>query len=118
MAVTGLSVKKISVRDLGGTSRYQGSLMRGTESTNGTNTRRRGKLRRIDDGCLLSWTAVRDFLEQIFPGCEKEATGGREVIRVGGKVFAYLASNERSRPSGAPENEEFVIVRIDFDRRE
>ena len=66
---------------------------------------------------LRSWTAVCDFLVESFPGCEKEPAGGREVVRVGGKVLAYLAINERSRPSGVPENEEFVIVRIDLDRR-
>jgi hypothetical protein len=48
----------------------------------------------------------------------KEAPGGRKVVRVAGKALAYLASNERSRPSGVPDNEEFVIVRIDLDRRE
>jgi hypothetical protein len=92
--------------------------MRRTESTTGTNKRRSGKLRRIDAGSLRSWTAICDFLVEIFPGCEKEAAGGREVVRVAGKVFAYLASNELSRPGGVPDNEEFVIVRIDFDRRE
>jgi uncharacterized protein YdhG (YjbR/CyaY superfamily) len=40
------------------------------------------------------------------------------VVRVAGKVVAYLASNDRSRPVGVPDNEEFVIVRINFDRRE
>jgi hypothetical protein len=112
MAVTGFSVKIISVPDLDDTNPHESSLMRSTELTNCTNTRRRGTLRRIDAGYLLSWTAVFDFVEGIFPGCEKEATGGREVIRVGGQVLAYLASNERSRPSGVPENEEFVIVRM------
>ncbi|MBV8549864.1 MAG: MmcQ/YjbR family DNA-binding protein [Acidobacteriaceae bacterium] len=91
--------------------------MRRTESTTGTNKRRSGKLTLIDAGCLQSWTAVCDFLEN-FPGCQKEAAGGREVVRVAGKVLAYLACNERSRPGGVPDNEEFVIVRIDFGRRE
>ena len=35
-----------------------------------------------------------------------------------GKILAYLAANARSRPGGVPDNEEFVIVRIDYDRRE
>jgi len=55
---------------------------------------------------------------EIFPGCEKEPDGGREVVRVNGKVLAYLAINERSRPSGVPGNERFVIVRVDLERRE
>jgi hypothetical protein len=61
---------------------------------------------------------VCDFLVGTFPGCQKDAPGGREVVRVAGKVLAYLASNERGRPSGVPDNEQFVIARIDFDRRE
>jgi hypothetical protein len=65
---------------------------------------------------LRSWTAVRDFLETSFPGCEKDA-GGREAVRVAEKVVAYLATNERSRPAGVPANEEFVIVRIDRESR-
>ena len=43
--------------------------------------------------------------------------GGREAVRAGGKVLAYLAVNERSRAPGLPANEEFVVVRIGFDRR-
>jgi hypothetical protein len=66
---------------------------------------------------LRTWTAVCDFLLASFPGCEKDA-GGRDAVRVAGKVLAYLASNERSRPGGVPSNEEFVIVRIDYQRRE
>jgi hypothetical protein len=92
--------------------------MRRTKSTTSTKQRRRGELRLIDAGGLRSWTAVRDFLMEIFPGCERDPVGGREVVRVAGKVFVYLAVNERSRPSGVPGNEEFVIVRIDLDRRE
>ncbi len=89
-----------------------------TESATGTTKRQSSKGGLVNGGSLRSWTAVCDFLLQIFPGCEKEAAGGREAVRVAGKVVAYLASNQRSRPSGVPENEEFVIVRIDFDRRE
>jgi len=91
--------------------------MRRTESTANTRRRRTGQLRLIDWGCLRSWAAVCDFLEEILPGCQKEPPGGREVVRVAGKVVAYLATNERSRPNGVPDNEEFVIVRIDLDRR-
>lgn len=87
-----------------------------TESTSGMHRQRSGKL--IDAGCLQSWSAVCDFLVAVFPGCKKDAGDGREVVRVVGKVLAYLASHERSRPGGLPANEEFVIVRIDFDRRE
>ena len=67
---------------------------------------------------LRSWAAICDFLEQTLPGCKKDPPGGREVFRVAGKVLAYLAINERSRPTGVPDNEEFVIVRIDLVRRE
>jgi hypothetical protein len=91
--------------------------MRRTESTPSTRNQRRGKRKLIDAGCLTSWTAIRDYLLETFPGCQKDANG-REAVRVAGKVLAYLAINERSRPGEAPGNEEFVIVRIDFDRRE
>jgi len=67
---------------------------------------------------LRSWSAISDFLCAVLPGCEKDPPGGREVVRVGGKVLAYPAANERSRAPGVPANEEFVIVRIGFERRE
>jgi len=67
---------------------------------------------------LHTWTDVADFLIATFPGCQKDEGAGREVVRVAGKVLAYSAANERSRPSAAPSNEEFVIVRIDLARRE
>jgi hypothetical protein len=92
--------------------------MRRTKSTTSANQGRSGKLRLIDASDLRLWTDVRDFLVEVLPGCEKEPAGGREVVRVAGKVLAYLAINERSRPSGVAGNEEFVIVRIDPDRRE
>lgn len=92
--------------------------MRRTESTTSNTKRPSSRRRLVNAGGLRSWTSVCDFLTVTFPGCQKEAAGGREVVRVAGKVVAYLASNERSRPSGVPDNEEFVIVRIDFDRRE
>lgn len=91
--------------------------MRRTEPATSMTQRQSSRRKLVDGGCLRSWTAVCDFLET-FPGCEKETAGDREVVRVAGKVLAYLAANERSRPSGLPANEEFVIVRIDFDRRE
>lgn len=74
-----------------------------------------GKLRTA--GSLRTWAGVFDFLLGSFPGCEKDA-GGREAVRVCGKILAHLAANERSRPGNAPANEEFVIVRIDYERRE
>ncbi len=67
---------------------------------------------------LRSWDGICDYLLQTFPGCEKDPPGGREVVRVAGKPLAYPAANERSRPSGLPANEEYVIVRIDQERRE
>jgi hypothetical protein len=91
--------------------------MRRTKSTTSAHQGRSGKLRRIGVRGLRSWAAVRDFLVE-FPGCEKEPAGGREVVRVSEKVLAYLAINERSRPSGVAGNEAFVIVRIDLDRRQ
>ena len=66
---------------------------------------------------LRSWAGICEFL-LTFPGCEKDPPGGREVVRVAGKALAYPAANERSRPSGLPANEEFVIVRVDLRRRE
>lgn len=64
-----------------------------------------------------TWTAVRDFLFATFPACEHDP-GGREAVRVAGKIFSYLAINERSRPPGIPANEEFIVVRIDHAERE
>jgi|HubBroStandDraft_1064217.scaffolds.fasta_scaffold115964_2 hypothetical protein len=83
-----------------------------------TNKQRDSKLRPIAAGQLRSWTAIRDFLVETLPGCRQPSANGREAIRVAGKVLAYLACNERSRPVGLPDNEEFVIMRIDLDRRE
>jgi len=74
--------------------------------------------KRIDTSVLRSWIAIREFLMATYPGCEREPEGGREVVRVAGKPLAYLAVNERSRAPGVPANEEFVVVRIDFERRE
>jgi hypothetical protein len=99
-------------------SETQRSLMKRSKSTASANRRPSYQRRLINAGDLRSWAAVRDFLIEVFPGCEKEPTGGREVVRVAGKVLAYLAVSERSRPGGEPGNEEFVIVRIDPDRRE
>jgi hypothetical protein len=67
---------------------------------------------------LRTWEAIADYLCATFPGCELGTGVGAGVVRVGGKPLAYLAANERSRPAGYPANEEFVIVRIDFTRRE
>jgi hypothetical protein len=68
---------------------------------------------------LGSWTAVADFLCANFPACEKsEGPANRDVVRVAGKVLSYRAANDRSKPAGVAANEEFVIVRIDFERRE
>jgi hypothetical protein len=71
----------------------------------------------MDSGYLRSWPGIADFLVASFPGCEHE-TATRDVVRVAGKVLAYPAANERSRPATAPANEEFVIVRISLERRE
>jgi hypothetical protein len=68
-------------------------------------------------GSLRTWAAVGEFLLEQFPGCHKDGAG-REVVRVAGKILAYLAANERSRPSSAPGNEEFVIIRIAYENRE
>jgi hypothetical protein len=71
----------------------------------------------MDSSYLRTWAGVADFLVASFPGCEHE-TATRDVVRVTGKALAYPAANERSRSSGAPANEEFVIVRISLERRE
>jgi hypothetical protein len=82
-------------------------------------SRRRSTTKRPNSRHRLgSWGAVCDFLSETCPGCKKESDGDREVVRVAGKVLAYLANNDRSRPSGVPDNEEFVIIRINFDHRE
>jgi hypothetical protein len=67
---------------------------------------------------LRTWDAVADYLCATFSGCEVGTGVGAGVVRVAGKPLAYLAANERSRPAGYPSNEEFVIVRIDFEQRE
>ena len=77
----------------------------------------RGKRVLGGSGGLRSWAAIGEYLCAEFPGCEKDPPGGREVVRVGGKVLAHLAVNERSRAAGTPANEEFVVVRIGFERR-
>jgi hypothetical protein len=83
-----------------------------------TSKQRNAKSRLIYSGRLRSWTAVCDFLVENFPGCQKDPAGGREVVRVVGKVLAYRSGNERSRPAGVPQNEEFAIVRIDLEQRD
>ena len=72
----------------------------------------------LETARLVSWPAVCDFLEGVLPGFQKDPPSGREVVRVAGKVLAYLAINERSRPAGLPANEEFVIIRIDMRKRD
>jgi hypothetical protein len=74
-------------------------------------------MRRTQAGPLRSWAAICDFLLTTFPSCEKDPTGKREVVKLAGKAVAYLAANERSRPSGVAANEEFVIVRIPLKER-
>jgi hypothetical protein len=79
--------------------------------------RRSAKSWPIDSSYLCTWAGIADFLVTSFPGCEHE-TATRDVVRVAGKPLAYPAANERSRPSGAPANDEFVIIRIGLERRE
>jgi len=75
------------------------------------------KRKPVGAGGLRSWAAIGEYLCAAFPGCAMDPRGGREAVRAGGKVLAYLAVNERSRAPGLPANEEFVVVRIGFDRR-
>ena len=79
--------------------------------------RRAPKSRPIDSGYLRSWAGIADYLVATLHGCQHE-TATRDVVRVASKVLAYPAANERSRPSGAPANDEFVIIRISLERRE
>lgn len=65
---------------------------------------------------MKTWEAVLEFLKGL-PEVEEDATGKREVALVRGTVIAYPASNERSRPDNAEEDEEFVIVKIDRHER-
>jgi hypothetical protein len=64
----------------------------------------------------MTWETVCAILEEL-PGAAQDPPGGREVVRVFGKVVAYPAANERSRPDGYPENEEFVIIKTDYSER-
>ena len=66
---------------------------------------------------MNTWEAVCDFLEKL-PGAEQDPPGSREVVRVRGKVVAFPALNERSRPPEAQDGEEFVVIKVDFVERE
>jgi hypothetical protein len=61
---------------------------------------------------MMTWETVCEFLEEL-PGAERGPPGGREVVRVRGKVMAYPARNSRSRPATAADHEEFVVVKVD-----
>jgi hypothetical protein len=65
---------------------------------------------------MMTWEKICAMLEEL-PGAAQDPPGGREVVRVFGKVVAYPAANERSRPDGYPENEEFVIIKTDYSER-
>jgi hypothetical protein len=65
---------------------------------------------------MRTWEAVCAFLETL-PGAERDLPGGREVVRVRGEVVAYPARNDRSRPVDYPEDEEFVVVKVDRSER-
>jgi hypothetical protein len=65
---------------------------------------------------MMTWETVCEFLEGL-PGAEQDPPGGREVVRVRGKVVAYPARNRRSRPADAADHEEFVVVKVDPSER-
>lgn len=65
---------------------------------------------------MITWETVCALLEEL-PGAQQDAPGSREVVRVRGKVVAFPARNERSRPVGYPEGEEFVVVKVDCSER-
>jgi hypothetical protein len=65
----------------------------------------------------ITWRTVCEFLERL-PGAEQDEPLGREVVRVRGKVVAYPATNDRSRPPGADPDEEFLVLKIDRTERE
>jgi hypothetical protein len=65
---------------------------------------------------METWETVCAFLETL-PGAKQDPPGGREVVRVHGKVIAFPATNERSRPPEMGEDEEFVVIKVDkFER--
>jgi hypothetical protein len=64
-----------------------------------------------------TWESVSRFLEQL-PGAVPDPPGGREVIRVAGKVVAYPSRGSRGRPEGAGEDEEFLVVKVSPAERE
>lgn len=66
---------------------------------------------------MRSWEAVCEFLEQL-PGAEQAPLRGQPAVRVHGKVLAFPALNDRSRPDNASDDEEFVVVKVGLAERE
>lgn len=65
---------------------------------------------------METWETICAFLETL-PGTQQDPPGGREVVRVNGKVIAFPAANERSRPPEFPADEAFVVIKVDkFER--
>jgi hypothetical protein len=64
-----------------------------------------------------TWQTVAAILAEL-PGTRSDPPPGLPRVRVHGKPVAYLAGNERSRPTGAADDEEFVVVRIDYGERQ
>jgi hypothetical protein len=65
---------------------------------------------------VITWDMVCEYLESL-PEAQRDPPGGREVVRVRGKVLAYPAANERSRPPGAAPDEPYLVVRTDPETR-
>jgi hypothetical protein len=61
---------------------------------------------------VITWDMVCAYLESL-PEAQRDPPGGREVVRVRGKVVAYPAANDRSRPPGAAADEPYLVIRTD-----
>ena len=62
------------------------------------------------------WGEVCEFLETL-PETRRDPETDGEGVRVRGKVIAFPARNERSRPEGYSADELFVVIRIDLQER-
>jgi hypothetical protein len=65
---------------------------------------------------MATWATVWEVLEAL-PGTEQGLLHDNPAVRVRGKLVTYLPSNRRSRPAGAAEHEEFLVVRCDMGER-
>jgi hypothetical protein len=67
-------------------------------------------------GRVATWETVWKVLEAL-PGTEQGLLHDNPAVRVRGKLVAYLPNNPRSRPTHAPDHEEFLVVKCDLAER-